>query len=65
MAGDHGAVLGVVNKAVWDSKIQEAKHAGKVVSAFSFFLSFFLSLKFACPSLPLQLAITSFHNCSW
>jgi len=42
MAGDHGAVLGVVNKAVWDSKIQEAKHAGKVVSAFSFFLSFFL-----------------------
>jgi hypothetical protein len=40
MAGDHGAVLAVVNKAVWDSKIQEAKHAGKVVSAFSFFLSF-------------------------
>jgi hypothetical protein len=61
MAGDHGAVLGVVSKAVWDSKIQEAKHAGKVVSAFSFFLS----LKFACLSLPLQLAITSFHNCSW
>ncbi|KAH9547920.1 hypothetical protein CY35_11G060200 [Sphagnum magellanicum] len=31
MAGDHGAVLGVVSKAVWESKIQEAKHAGKVI----------------------------------
>jgi hypothetical protein len=61
MAGDHGAVLVVESKAVWDGKIQESKHAGKVVSAFSFFLS----LKFACPSPPLKLAIISFHSCSW
>ncbi len=38
MAGDHGAVHVVDSKTAWDSKIQESKHAGKVVSAF--FLSF-------------------------
>jgi hypothetical protein len=61
MAGDHGDVHVVESKTVWDEKIQDSKRLGKVVSAFSFFLS----LKLACPSPPLQLTIVSFHSCSW
>jgi hypothetical protein len=34
MAGDHGLVHVVDSKKVWDSKIQESKLAGKIVSVY-------------------------------
>jgi hypothetical protein len=53
MAGDHGLVHVVDSKRVWDSKIQESKLAGKIVSVYvRFFVKDFSFSLHMCEALP-------------
>jgi hypothetical protein len=49
MAGDHGNVHVVNSKQLWETKVEDAKSRGKIVSEFLLSLSLSLSIEFSTP----------------